>query len=144
MIYHLTKIRLLNYSKLTANQKNSNDITIYGENINVFDVAIFLLSNSATASSFMSISILVLELRQSLFIRDWPEIQKSEIPSEFCYIPGDSRKLEILNLVQTSLIKSYWMQQNVRVATFTISKLFRKNQQGKFTLPLRLVLKTEI
>ena len=111
---------------------------------NVFDVAIFLLSNSATASSFMSISILVLELRQSSFIRDWPEIQKSEIPSEFCYIPGDSRKLEILNLVQTSLIKSYWMQQNVRVATFTISKLFRKNQQGKFTPPLRLVLKRNL
>ena len=36
------------------------------------------------------------------------------------------------------------MQHHVRVTTFTISKSFRKNQQGKFTLPLRLVGKTEI
>ena len=111
---------------------------------NFFEVAVFLLSNSATPPSFMSISIVGLELWQSSFIRDWAEIQESEIPSEFCYIPGDWRELEMLNLVQTSLIESYWMQENVRVTTFTVSKLFRKNQQGKFTLPLRLVLKTEI
>ena len=51
----------------------------------------------------------------------------------------DWRELEMAKLVQTSLIESYWMQKHVRVTTFTISKLFRKNQQGKFTLPLRLV-----
>ena len=45
---------------------------------NVFDVALFLLSRLATGPSFMSISSLVLELSQFSFIRDWPEIRKSE------------------------------------------------------------------
>ena len=40
------------------------------------------------------------------FIRDWPEIRKSEIPaSEFCLICGDWGELGIQNLAQTSLIK---------------------------------------
>ena len=40
------------------------------------------------------------------FIRDWPEIRKSEIPaSEFCLIYGDWGELGIQNLAQTSLIK---------------------------------------
>ena len=40
------------------------------------------------------------------FIRDWPDIRKSEIPaSEFCLIYGDWGELEIQNLAQTSLIK---------------------------------------
>ena len=146
MIYHSTKIRLPDTPNWQQIKKipMTSQFTDRTSSPNFFEVAVFLLSNSATPPSFMSISILVLELRQSSFIRDWPEIQESEIPSEFCYIPGDWRELEMLNLVQTSLIESYWMQENVRVTTFTVSKLFRKNQQGKFTLPLRLVLKTEI
>ena len=44
---------------------------------------------------FMSISSLALELWRFPFIRDWPEIQKSEIPpSEFCQISGDWSELE--------------------------------------------------
>ena len=51
-------------------------------------VVLFLLSSLVTG--FMSISSLVLELWQSSFIRDWPEIRKSEIPPcEFCPISGD-------------------------------------------------------
>ena len=41
---------------------------------------LFLLSSLVTGRSFMSISSLVLELWQFSFIRDWPEIRKSEIP----------------------------------------------------------------
>ena len=37
-------------------------------------------------------------------------------------------KLEIPNLAWTSLIKCYWMLQNARVATFTVSELFREYQ----------------
>ena len=146
MIYHSTKIQLLDTPNWQQIKKiaMTSQFTKRRSSPIVFDVAVFPLSNSATAPSFMSILILVLELWQSSFIRDWPEIQESDIPSEFCYIPGDWRELEMLKLVQTSLIESYVMQQHVRVTTFTISKLFRKNQQGKFTLPLRLVWKTEI
>ena len=60
---------------------------------NRFDVALFLLSILVTGPSFMSTSSLVLELWQFSFIRDWPEIRKSEIPtSEFCPLSEDWSK----------------------------------------------------
>ena len=78
-----------------------------------FDVVLFLLSILVTGPSFMSISSLVLELWQFPFIRDWPEIQKSEIPpSEFCPISGDWGELWIPNLARMSLIEFYWMLLN--------------------------------
>ena len=49
-----------------------------------FDIVVFLLSSVVTGSSFMSISLLILELWQFLFKRDWPEIGTLELPlSEF-------------------------------------------------------------
>ena len=55
-------------------------------------------------------------LWQFPFIRDWPEIWKSEIPpSEFCPTSGDWGELGIPNLAQTSQTKCYWMLQNARV-----------------------------
>ena len=106
--------------------------------LNFFDAVLFLLSNLLTSPKFMSISLLVLELWQFLFIRDWPEIWKSEIPpSEFCTISRDLGELEIPNLVRMYLIKCYWMLQNARVTDFTVSELSRENQlEGKITSPL--------
>ena len=46
---------------------------------NFFDVILFLLSSLVIDLGFMPISSLVLELWQFSFIRDWPEIRKSEI-----------------------------------------------------------------
>ena len=95
-----------------------------------FEVVLFLLPSLVTGSSFMSISSLVLELWQFPFIRDWPEIRKSEIsPSELCQVSGDLDKLGIPNLVRTSLIKRYWMLQNAKVTAFTNSELLTENQQ---------------
>ena len=92
----------------------------------VFYVVLFLLSSLVTSVNLMSISSLVLELWQSSFIRDWPEIRKSEIPPcEFCPISGDWGKSGIPNLTQISLIKCYWMLQNARITAFTVSE---KNQ----------------
>ena len=69
----------------------------------LFDVVLFLLSSLVTGLRFMSISSLVLELWQFSFIRDWPEIWKSEIPpSEFCPISGDWGELWIPNLARMS------------------------------------------
>ena len=63
-----------------------------------FEVVLFFLSSFVTGPSFMSVSSLVLELWQFSFIRDWPEIRKSEIsPSEFCPISGDCQYLLYLN-----------------------------------------------
>ena len=98
---------------------------------NFFDVVLFLLSSLVTGPSFMSMSSLVLELWQFSFIRDWPEIRKSEIPlSEFLPISGDWGELGMPNLARMSLIKCYWMLQNARVTAFTISELLRENQKG--------------
>ena len=91
---------------------------------NFFDVVLFLLSSLVTGPSFMLISSLVLELWQFSFIRDWPEIWKSEIPpSEFCPISGDWVKLWIPNLTRMSLIECYWMLQISRVTAFTVFEL---------------------
>ena len=90
----------------------------------------FFLSRLVTGPSFMLISSLVLELWQFPFIRDWPEKQKSEIPpSGFCPISGNWGNLGIPNLARISLIKCYWMLQNARGTTFTVSELLRKTQQ---------------
>ena len=94
-----------------------------------FNVVLFLLSILVTGPSLMSISSLVLELWQLSFVRDWPEIRKSEIPpSEFCPISGDWDKLWIPNLARMSLIECYWMLQNSRVTDFTIFEFLRENQ----------------
>ena len=93
---------------------------------NFFDVVLFLLSSLVTGPSFMSISSLVLELWQFSFIRDWPEIRKSEIPlPEFCSISGDWSELWILTLSQMSLMECYWMLRNSRFTTFTVLELLR-------------------
>ena len=51
-------------SKLTINQKNDNEVTIFQHTIifEFFDVILFLLSILVTCTSFMSISSVVLEL----------------------------------------------------------------------------------
>ena len=102
-----------------------------------FDVVLFPLSSLVTRPSFMSVSSLVLELWLYSFIKDWPEIRKSEIPPfEFCpisrdwYKSGIREKSGIRNLARISLIKCYWMLQNSRFTVFTISELLRENQQG--------------
>ena len=104
--------------------------------LNFFEVVLFLLSSLVTGPSFMSISSLVLELWQFSFIRDWPEIRKSEIPpSEFCPISGDWGKLWIPNLARMSPIKCYRKLQNSRVTARTVSELLRENQLGGYPHP---------
>ena len=94
---------------------------------NLFGVGLFLLLSVVTGGSSMSISPLVLELWQFLFIRDCPEIRKSEIrPSEFGWRSGDWVEQGIPNAARTSLIKCYWMPQNARVTVFTVSELIRE------------------
>ena len=102
---------------------------------NFFDVVLFLLSSLVTGPSFISISSLVLELWQFLFIRDWPEIRKSEIPpSEFCQISRDWGEQRLPNLAWTLLIKFYWILQNARVTAFSISELLMQNLPGEVIL----------
>ena len=77
---------------------------------------VFFLSSFITVPSFMSLSWPVLELWQFSFIKDWPEIRKSEIPpSKFCPVSGDRGKLVILNSARRSQIKCYCQGVCVRV-----------------------------
>ena len=126
-------IRLLGCSKLAINQKTDNDVITCRHDIilNFFVVAIFLLSSIVTGSTFMSISLLVLELWQFSFMRDWPEIRNLEItPSEFFPISEDWGELGLPNLAWMSVMKCYWMLQNSRVTAATVSELLRENQLG--------------
>ena len=71
------------------------------------------------------------------FIRDWPEIRKSEIPpSEFYPISGDWSKLGIPSLAQTSLMKWNWVLRNAMVTAFTVPELFKENQQEGWEVKL--------
>ena len=140
----MSGIRVKDYSKLATNSKNGNGIKIFWDD--VIDVVLFLLSSLVTGPSLMSKSSLVLELWQFLFISDWSEIWKSEIPSsEFCSISGDWGKERIPNLARTSLKKCYWILHNARVTAFTVSELLREIQLGKgdkiYPIPLRLGLR---
>ena len=84
----------------------------------------------------MSISSLVQEKWQFLFIRDWPEIWKFKISaSEFCPISGKWGEQRIPNSVQASLIRLYWILPNARVAALRVSELLRENQQGGIRYP---------
>ena len=119
-------------------KKKVIDVTIYRHgNITLFffvffDADLFLSSSLATGLRFMSISWLVLELWQILFIKNWTEVLELGIlPSEFRPISGDWGKLEIPNLALIFLIKSYWILQNAIVTALTISELLRENQQGR-------------
>ena len=63
------------------------------------------------------------------FVRDWPEIRKSEIPpSEFCPISGDWGELRIPLFARMSLIECYWMLQNSRVKGLTWRDLHKSLQ----------------
>ena len=78
----------------------------------------------------MSTSLVVLELWQFLFIRNWTEIQKLEItPSELYQISEPWGELGIPSLTWMYLTKCHRMLQNAKVTTFTVSELLRKNQQ---------------
>ena len=108
-------------------------------NMTFFEISVFLVSSLVTGPSFMSISLLVLELWQFLFITEWPVIQKSDIPSsELCLLSGDWSELWIPNMAHMSLMKSYWMLQNASVTAFSFSELLRENQQGVKLTPFRL------
>ena len=93
----LSRIWLWDCSKLAKILKNDNVVTIfwYDVIVNLFWRFLFPLSSLVTGPSFMSASSQVLELWQFSFIRDWPEIRKSEILlSEFCPISRDWYELK--------------------------------------------------
>ena len=87
-----------------------------------------------TGPSFISISSLVLEFWQFSFIRNWPDIRKSDITSsEICPISGDRGWLGIPNLARISLMKCYRMLQGYSFDPFWVIKV---KPTGSVKLPL--------
>ena len=126
----MSELRLLDCSKLDITPKNDNDVRVCWSNVivNILNATVFLFPSLVTGPSFTSILLLVLELWQISFKKDWPEIRKSDIsPSEFCTISGDWSKLGIPNLARIFLMKCYWMLQNARVTAYTVPELLREN-----------------
>ena len=121
----MLEIRPPDCSKLVKNPKNV--VTIFRHDVNV---------------KLLSISSLVLELWKFSFIRELPEIRKSETPpSEFCPTNGDWDVLWIPNLAIMFLIECYWMLQNSTVTAFAVFELLREDQlgEGKITpLPTQI------
>ena len=80
----------------------------------------------------MSISWLIPELRQLWFIKDWPEIPKSETSlSAFCPTSGNWGELRIrfvLSYINTGLYKSAFSTDSFKKLVFCPSSLFASCQ----------------
>ena len=113
-----------------------------------FGVAVFILLILVTGPSFMSMQLLLLELWQFFFIKDRPEIQKSEIPpSEFCPISGDWGKLGKPNLAKIPQMNFTECCKMPRLQLLPVSELLSENQKGGIKLPPsppRLGLKSDL
>ena len=93
-----------------------------------FDVVLFLLLSLVAGPSFMSISLLLVELWQFSFIRDGPEIWNSEIhSSQICPISGDSGKWGIPYMPRMFLKN---IIQCYKIPAFAVCKLLREKPQG--------------
>ena len=113
--------------------KNDNDITIcwYDVIVNFFLLHVVSLVTLSCWSKIHVSIITGLEFGQFSFVRDWRNIQNSEIPpSKFCPISGDWSELAIPNLAQMSLMKCYWILQNARVQHLTFWVIKRKTNRG--------------
>ena len=102
-----------------------------------FKISIFLLPSLSAGPRFTSILWLLLELWQISFIKNWPEIGKSEIPrSEFCKVCGQWRVLGIPNLAQMPLIKLLNAAKCQRYSFYRFWVIKRKPAVGVKSSPL--------
>ena len=101
---------------------------------NFFDVVAFLLSSLVSGPSFMSVSVLVLELSQILFIRVLTRNLENEkiLPWVLSnnWRPGRIRGAKFGMNVSNDNLLNYLMLQNVMFTALTVSELLRENQQG--------------
>ena len=101
------------------------------------DVVLILLSSLVAASSYMSISLLVLELWIFFYKRlnRNPEIRNTPVwVLPIIWKPGE---LGVPNLARMFLIKCSYMMQNAKVTAFTVIAILRENLQG-YQPPTRL------
>ena len=103
---------------------------------NFFEGFQFLLSSLVTGPNFMSISSLFLELWQFPFIKDWPEIRKSEIPVWLFFNIwrlGRVRNTKFGTIVSNKMLLNAAKCQSYKFYRFWVIK--RKPTGDKFTAP---------
>ena len=118
-------------SELARHWENDNNVTICRHDaiLKILWCCRVSLIKFSYWSSFMSLSFLVLELWQFLFIRDWQEIGKSKILLSGFRLG----RVKDTNFIAMSRMKCCWMLQNARVTIFTVWVI-----NGKPTCWLRL------
>ena len=134
----MSGIRPPDCSKLAKNPKHDNDVKIFRHDVNVrfFWCCLVSFAKFSYWSKFHVNIITGSGIMTIFFIRDWPEIRKSEIPpSEFFPISRDWDELWIPNLPRMFLIECYLMLQNSRVTAFFVFELLRENQLGGYNYP---------
>ena len=119
-IFNASRIQLLNCSKLVINPKMTITPRIADTTLSsiFFDVDVFLLSSLVIQPSFMSISLLVLELLQ-FFIRDFCRNMKIEIIPVWD-LSSVWRLCEVRDMNVSN--KMYLMLQNTRFAGCNVSE----------------------
>ena len=96
----------------------------------VFETFVLLLSSLVSGPNFLSISLVVLEIRKLLFIKNFT--RNSEAKLQLCHWS----KWRKPNLAWMSLIKSCSVLKNTRFTAFTVFELLREKQRergGKIT-----------
>ena len=124
-------------SRMAINRKIDNDVKFADMTSlsNFFWRCFVSLVNFSYWSKY-HVNIITVSGVTTIFLRDWLEIRKLEIPpSKFYPIYGDWSELGMPNLAQMPLIKSYWMQQNAKVSALIVSELLRENQKEVKLLP---------
>ena len=121
---------------LAMNWKNDNDVTIFQHNAIVSFFKVASLVKFSYLSKF-HVNIITGSRNMTIFLYKGltrnPEIRNNS--SEFWDLSGKWGKLGIPNLTRTCL-KCCWILQNARVTAFTVSELFRENQQNGESLKL--------
>ena len=134
----MSGIRLPDCSKMAKIPQNTNDVTIFRNDIIVkffWGCFVSLIKFSYCSEFHVNIingSGIVTNLFYKGLTRN-PEIGNT--PSGFCPISGDWGELWIPNLARMSLIECYGMLQNARITAFIVLELLRKNQLGRGGLP---------
>ena len=105
-----------------------------------FDACVFTMSSLINGPSFKLISWLVLEFWQSSFIKDWPEMRKSEIhPS--CVLLNLWRLWHFRDIIFATNISNKMLLTTAKCQgyNFYCFWVIKENQQGEIKLPPTMI-----
>ena len=125
---------LLDCSKLAINWKKDNGVSIFRHDvIGKFIWRCFISLVKYSYWSKFHVNIITVSGVMKIFFHKWLT-RNPETENTLVWVLPNIYRLGMLgtpNLTQMSLIKCYWMLQNARITSFTVSELLRENQQGE-------------